>query len=276
MAGSGVGKSTLMGMIARYTEAEVNVIALIGERGREVREFIEKDLGPEGMARSVLVIATSDQGPLVRMRAAYAATAMAEFFRDQGKDVILMMDSVTRFAMAAREVGLAAGEPPTTRGYTPTVFSHLPKLLERAGKNQHGSITGIYTVLVEGDDFNEPIADAVRSILDGHIVLTRELADQGHYPSIDILKSVSRLRSDVTPKDVISSGQGLIRHLATYNKVEDMVNIGAYAKGSNPDIDAALTMIDPIRSFLRQPVAEKATLTQSFQALKKLLADKPS
>jgi flagellum-specific ATP synthase len=178
--------------------------------------------------------------------------------------------------MAAREVGLAAGEPPTTRGYTPTVFSHLPKLLERAGKNQHGSITGIYTVLVEGDDFNEPIADAVRSILDGHIVLTRELADQGHYPSIDILKSVSRLRSDVTPKDVISSGQGLIRHLATYNKVEDMVNIGAYAKGSNPDIDAALTMIDPIRSFLRQPVAEKATLTQSFQALKKLLADKPS
>jgi flagellum-specific ATP synthase len=201
---------------------------------------------------------------------------MAEFFRDQGKDVILMMDSVTRFAMAAREVGLAAGEPPTTRGYTPTVFSHLPKLLERAGKNQHGSITGIYTVLVEGDDFNEPIADAVRSILDGHIVLTRELADQGHYPSIDILKSVSRLRSDVTPKDVISSGQGLIRHLATYNKVEDMVNIGAYAKGSNPDIDAALTMIDPIRSFLRQPVAEKATLTQSFQALKKLLADKPS
>jgi flagellum-specific ATP synthase len=210
------------------------------------------------------------------MRAAYAATAMAEFFRDQGKDVILMMDSVTRFAMAAREVGLAAGEPPTTRGYTPTVFSHLPKLLERAGKNQHGSITGIYTVLVEGDDFNEPIADAVRSILDGHIVLTRELADQGHYPSIDILKSVSRLRSDVTPKDVISSGQGLIRHLATYNKVEDMVNIGAYAKGSNPDIDAALTMIDPIRSFLRQPVAEKATLTQSFQALKKLLADKPS
>jgi flagellum-specific ATP synthase len=276
MAGSGVGKSTLMGMIARYTEAEINVIALIGERGREVREFIEKDLGPEGMARSVLVIATSDQGPLVRMRAAYAATAMAEFFRDQGKDVILMMDSVTRFAMAAREVGLAAGEPPTTRGYTPTVFSHLPKLLERAGKNQHGSITGIYTVLVEGDDFNEPIADAVRSILDGHIVLTRELADQGHYPCIDILKSISRLRSDVIPSDVIASGQELIRHLATYDKVEDMVNIGAYAKGSNPDIDAALTMIKPIRSFLQQPIAEKATLKQSVASLKKLITDKPS
>ena len=276
MAGSGVGKSTLMGMIARYTEADINVIALIGERGREVREFIEKDLGPEGMARSVLVIATSDQGPLVRMRAAYAATAVAEFFRDQGKDVILMMDSVTRFAMAAREVGLAAGEPPTTRGYTPTVFSHLPKLLERAGKNQHGSITGIYTVLVEGDDFNEPIADSVRSILDGHIVLTRELADQGHYPCIDILKSVSRLRSDVTPKDIIASGQNLIRHLATYNKVEDMVNIGAYAKDSNPDIDAALTMIDPIRTFLQQPVAEKATMQQSFQTLKKLMAAKSS
>lgn len=273
MAGSGVGKSTLMGMVARYTEADVNVIALIGERGREVREFIEKDLGPEGMARSVLVIATSDQGPLVRMRAAYAATAMAEFFRDQGKDVILMMDSVTRFAMAAREVGLAAGEPPTTRGYTPTVFSHLPRLLERAGKNQHGSITGIYTVLVEGDDFNEPIADAVRSILDGHIVLTRELADQGHYPCIDVLKSVSRLRSDVSPKDIIACGQQLIRHLATYNKVEDMVNIGAYAKGSNPDIDEALKMIHPIRAFLQQPVAEKAPLQKSFQALKKLLAE---
>ncbi|WP_462323696.1 FliI/YscN family ATPase [Desulfoplanes sp.] len=276
MAGSGVGKSTLMGMVARYTEADVNVIALIGERGREVLEFIEKDLGPEGMARSVLVVATSDQGPLVRMRAAYAATAMAEFFRDQGKDVILMMDSVTRFAMAAREVGLAAGEPPTTRGYTPTVFSHLPKLLERAGKNKHGSITGIYTVLVEGDDFNEPIADAVRSILDGHIVLTRELADQGHYPCIDILKSVSRLRSDVTPQDVITTGQHIIRHLATYNKVEDMVNIGAYAKGSNPEIDAALSMIQPIRAFLQQAVAEQADLAQSFAALKQLIADQPS
>jgi flagellum-specific ATP synthase len=276
MAGSGVGKSTLMGMIARYTEADVNVIALIGERGREVREFIEKDLGPEGMAKSVLIIATSDQGPLVRMRAAYAATAMAEFFRDQGKDVILMMDSVTRFAMAAREVGLAAGEPPTTRGYTPTVFSHLPRLLERAGRNQHGSITGIYTVLVEGDDFNEPIADAVRSILDGHIVLTRELADQGHYPCIDVLKSVSRLRSDVAPGDIIGAGQKLIRHLATYNKVEDMVNIGAYAKGSNPQIDAALTMVDPIRAFLQQPIAQKATLQQSFQALKQLIATSSS
>jgi len=270
MAGSGVGKSTLMGMFARYTSADVNVIGLIGERGREVVDFIEKDLGPEGLARSVLVVATSDQGPLVRMRAAYAATAVAEFFRDQGKDVLLMMDSVTRFAMAAREVGLAAGEPPTTRGYTPTVFSHLPRLLERAGRSSKGSITGIYTVLVEGDDFNEPVADAVRSILDGHIVLTRELADQGHYPSIDVLKSVSRLASDVCPKPVITAGRQLIRHLATFKRVEDMVNIGAYAAGSNAEIDQALEMIQPIRSFLQQPVEDRSALDQSFEALQKL------
>lgn len=275
MAGSGVGKSTLMGMMARYTAADINVIGLIGERGREVVEFIEKDLGPDGLARSVLIVATSDQGPLVRMRAAYAATAMAEFFRDQGKDVLLMMDSVTRFAMAAREVGLAAGEPPTTRGYTPTVFSHLPRLLERAGRSAIGSITGIYTVLVEGDDFNEPVADAVRSILDGHIVLTRELADQGHYPSIDVLKSISRLSSDVTPKNVLTHGRELIRLLSTYNRVEDMVNIGAYSKGNNPDIDHALDMIAPIRSYLRQPVEERATLDQAFAALQKLFPQKP-
>lgn len=270
MAGSGVGKSTLMGMIARYTSADVNVIGLIGERGREVVDFIEKDLGPEGLARSVLIVATSDQGPLIRMRAAYAATAMAEFFRDQGKDVLLMMDSVTRFAMAAREVGLAAGEPPTTRGYTPTVFSLLPRLLERAGRSATGSITGIYTVLVEGDDFNEPVADAVRSILDGHIVLTRELADQGHYPSIDVLKSVSRLSGDITSKETRMHAQRLIRMLATFNRVEDMINIGAYVPGSNPEIDLALEMNQPIRSFLQQSIDERCTLEQSFSLLDRL------
>ncbi|WP_028574040.1 FliI/YscN family ATPase [Desulfonatronovibrio hydrogenovorans] len=271
MAGSGVGKSTLMGMMARYTEADVNVIALVGERGREVVEFIEKDLGPDGLAKSVLVVATSDQGPLIRMRAAFAATAVAEYFRDQGKDVLLMMDSVTRFAMAAREVGLAAGEPPTTRGYTPTVFTQLPRLLERTGKNSTGSITGIYTVLVEGDDFNEPIADAVRSILDGHIVLTRELADQGHYPSIDVLKSVSRLKSDVAPQDSIKHGQKIIRLLAAYNRVADMINIGAYVKGSNPEIDQAIKLIKPINDFLRQDISEKFTLNQSFSLMSSIL-----
>lgn len=272
MSGSGVGKSTLMGMMARYTEADVNVIALVGERGREVLEFIEKDLGPEGMKRSVVVVATSDNSPLIRMRAAYAASAMAEFFRDQGKNVLLMMDSVTRFAMAAREVGLAAGEPPTSRGYTPSVFAHLPKLLERAGRCQAGTITGIYTVLVDGDDFNEPVADAVRSILDGHVVLTRELADQGHYPAIDVLKSVSRLRTDITPPEVLEAGTKLVRHLATYYRVEDMVNIGAYAKGSNPEIDRALTLIGPIRDYLTQTVGEGANLTQSFEAAKELVS----
>ncbi len=274
MAGSGVGKSTLMGMIARYTEADINVIALVGERGREVLDFMEKDLGPEGLARSVLVVATSEQGPLVRMRAAFAATAIAEFFRDKGKDVILMMDSVTRFAMAAREVGLAAGEPPTTRGYTPTVFAMLPRLLERAGNSEQGSITGIYTVLVEGDDFSEPVADSVRSILDGHIVLTRELADQGHYPAIDVLKSISRLRPDVTPAEVVQSGQELIKILATYQRVEDMINIGAYAKGSSQEIDTALHLIGPIREYLKQQVHEQQTLEESYAALRALL-EKP-
>lgn len=267
MAGSGVGKSTLMGMMARRTTADVNVIALVGERGREVVEFIEKDLGPEGLARSVVLVATSDQSPLLRLRLAYAATTMAEFFRDEGRDVLLMMDSVTRFAMAAREIGLAAGEPPTTRGYTPTVFSHLPRLLERAGRAEKGSITGIYTVLVEGDDFNEPVADAVRSILDGHIVLTRELADQGHYPAIDVLKSVSRLAGDVTPPDVRRAAQEVLGILATYARVEDMVNIGAYHTGTNPDIDRALRLIGPIRQFLRQGIEEGASLQESFAAL---------
>ncbi len=271
MAGSGVGKSTLMGMMARYTKADVNVIGLVGERGREVLEFMEKDLGPEGLARSVLVVATSDQSPLVRMRAAYAATAVAEYFRDQGKDVLLMMDSVTRFAMAAREVGLAVGEPPTSRGYTPSVFAQLPKLLERAGRNAKGTITGVYTVLVDGDDFNEPVADAVRSILDGHIVLTRQLADQGHYPSIDVLKSISRLRGDVCPDPVIRAGRAVIRHLATYYRVEDMVNIGAYSQGSNPEIDQALAMIGPIRKFLQQNVTTASPLDDSFARLQALV-----
>ncbi|WP_461210786.1 FliI/YscN family ATPase [Desulfocurvus sp. DL9XJH121] len=271
MAGSGVGKSTLMGMMARYTKADVNVIALVGERGREVLEFIEKDLGPEGMARSVVVCATSDHGPLVRMRAAYAASAMAEYFRDQGKDVLLMMDSVTRFAMASREVGLAAGEPPTTRGYTPSVFAQLPKLLERAGRSTKGTITGIYTVLVDGDDFNEPVADAVRSILDGHIVLTRDLADQGHYPAIDVLKSISRLRADVAPGEIIQTGQTFIRHLATYDRVEDMVNIGAYNKGSNHDIDRAIEMHGPQMAYLQQAVGHGADLDSSYQDLAALI-----
>lgn len=274
MAGSGVGKSTLMGMMARYTEADINVIALVGERGREVVEFMEKDLGPEGLARSILVVATSDQGPLIRMRAAFAATAIAEYFRDQGKDVLLMMDSVTRFAMAAREVGLAAGEPPTTRGYTPTVFTQLPKLLERTGKSTKGSITGIYTVLVEGDDFNEPIADAVRSILDGHIVLTRDLADQGHYPSIDVLKSVSRLRADIAPQESIKAGQQIIRLMAAYNRAADMINIGAYVKGSNPEIDQAIKLIGPINDFLRQNITEKFTLDQSFALMQSIIKKK--
>ena len=275
MAGSGVGKSTLMGMMARYTKADVNVIALVGERGREVLEFIEKDLGPEGMARSVVVCATSDNGPLVRMRAAYAASAMAEYFRDQGKDVLLMMDSVTRFAMASREVGLAAGEPPTTRGYTPSVFAQLPKLLERAGRSQSGTITGIYTVLVDGDDFNEPVADAVRSILDGHIVLTRNLADQGHFPAIDVLKSVSRLRTDVTPADVLHTGRTFIRHLATYDRVEDMVNIGAYNRGANRDIDQAIDIHGPQLAYLQQAVEEGSDLVASFQDLMNLLNPQP-
>jgi len=270
MAGSGVGKSTLMGMMARYTKADVNVIALIGERGREVVEFMERDLGPEGMARSVLVIATSDQSPLVRMRAAYAATSVAEYFRDRGMDVLLMMDSVTRFAMAAREVGLAIGEPPTTKGYTPSVFAQLPKLLERAGRSNEGTITGIYTVLVDGDDFNEPIADAVRSILDGHIVLTRDLADQGHFPAIDILRSISRLRTDIVSKEDVKAGRIITRRMGTYRRVEDMVNIGAYAKGSNPEIDEAIATMPAINAFLCQDVGNRQDLEQSMSKLREL------
>jgi len=271
MAGSGVGKSTTLGMMARYTKADINVIALVGERGREVVEFMERDLGPEGMARSVLVVATSDKSPLIRMRAAYAATAIAEFFRDKGKDVLLMMDSVTRFAMAGREVGLAAGEPPTRGGYTPSVFAQLPQLLERAGKSQKGSITGIYTVLVDGDDFTEPIADSTRAILDGHIVLTRELADLGHYPAIDVLKSISRLRSDITPDQPQADGRILLRHMATFKRVEDMVNIGAYQKGANAEVDKAISMVGPINQFLRQLVAEQEPLEDAFAKLHQLV-----
>ncbi|NDV28248.1 FliI/YscN family ATPase [Desulfovibrio sp. JC010] len=270
MAGSGVGKSTLLSMMARYTVADINVIALVGERGREVVEFIERDLGPEGLARSVLVIATSDKSPLIRMRAAYTATAIAEYFRDLNKDVLLMMDSVTRFAMAGREVGLAAGEPPTRGGYTPSVFAQLPKLLERAGKNQHGSITGIYTVLVDGDDFTEPIADAVRSILDGHIVLTRDLADQGHYPCIDVLKSVSRVRGDIVQGEIVAAGRKVLGQLATFRKVEDMVNIGAYQKGANPEIDTAIQMVPAINEFLQQLIEDKQTIDESFAKLMEL------
>ena len=272
MAGSGVGKSTLLGMMARYTQADVNVIALVGERGREVVEFMEKDLGPEGMARSVLVIATSDESPLVRMRAAYAATAVAEYYRDQGKDVLLMMDSVTRFAMAAREVGLSVGEPPTSKGYTPSVFAQLPKLLERAGRSPKGTITGIYTVLVDGDDFNEPIADSVRSILDGHVVLTRELANQAHYPCIDVLKSISRLKSDISSKEDVADARKILAMMASYRRMEDMINIGAYVQGSNPEVDKAISMHSPINTFLRQAVEEGCSLEDSLAQMRRLAA----
>ncbi len=252
-AGSGVGKSSLMGMIARSTSAQVNVIGLVGERGREVREFIERDLG-EALSRSVVVVATSDQPALVRIRAAFTATAIAEYFRDQGNDVMLMMDSVTRFAMAQREVGLAIGEPPATRGYTPSVFALLPRLLERAGTSPEGSITGLYTVLVDGDDMNEPIADAVRSILDGHIVLTRSLAHAGHYPAIDVLQSVSRLVTEIIPADVQGAGQRLRSALAAYREKEDLISIGAYQRGSDPLVDVAIEQRQAINDFLRQRV----------------------
>jgi flagellum-specific ATP synthase len=268
MAGSGVGKSTLLGMIARNTEADINVIALIGERGREVREFIERDLGEEGLKRSVVVVATSDQPALVRIKGALTATAIAEYFRDQGQDVMLMMDSVTRFAMAQREVGLTIGEPPATRGYTPSVFALLPKLLERTGTGEHGSITSIYTVLVEGDDMNEPIADTVRSILDGHIVLSRSLAAQNHYPAIDILPSVSRTMLEIVDRSHWDAAQKLRNVLATYREAEDLINIGAYAAGSNANIDAAIRLIDAVRSFLRQDVYEKNSFSETVSALR--------
>jgi flagellum-specific ATP synthase len=268
--GSGVGKSTLLGMISRYTSADINVIALIGERGREVREFIENDLGPEGLKRSIVIVSTSDQPALVRIRAAFAATAAAEYFRDRGYNVMLMMDSVTRFAMAQREVGLAAGEPPSSKGYTPSVFSLLPKLLERSGKFTKGSITAFYTVLVEGDDMNDPIADSVRSILDGHIVLDRDLASRGHYPCIDVLSSVSRLMSHLVSSDVKNAAYEIRDLMATYKKSEDLINIGAYKRGSNPRIDTAIDRTDAINSFLKQRPEESAPLPITQQQILEL------
>lgn len=269
-AGSGVGKSTLLGMISRNTAADVNVIGLIGERGREVREFIEKDLGAEGLARSVVVVATSDQIPIIRLRGAQVATTIAEYFRDKGLDVLLMMDSVTRIAWAQREIGLASGEPPTTRGYTPSVFAFLPRLLERSGCSSRGSITGLYTVLVEADDMNEPIADTVRGILDGHIVLSRELAARNHYPAIDVLASVSRLMNDVTTPEHRSLAGRLRDVLATYRASEDLINIGAYSAGSNPKIDFAISKIDAINGFLKQRVDERVSFEATVNALREL------
>lgn len=270
-AGSGVGKSTLLGMIARNTRADINVIALIGERGREVREFIDNDLGPEGLRRSVVVVATSDQPALVRVTGAMLATAIAEFFRDQGKNVLLMMDSLTRFSMAQREVGLAVGEPPVTRGYTPSVFAMLPKLLERAGNSDIGSITGLYTVLVDGDDMNEPITDAVRGILDGHIVLSRALANKAHYPAIDILQSISRVMPAIVADEQMMAMRQLKEWLATYRDSEDLINIGAYAKGSNPQIDMAIDMYQPIRQFLTQGVNDRIDIDESVLQLNDLV-----
>jgi flagellum-specific ATP synthase len=270
-SGSGVGKSVLLGMIARKTRADVNVIALIGERGRELNEFIEKELGEEGLKRSVIVVATSDHLPLIRMRGAFIATAIAEFFRDQGKHVNLMMDSVTRFAMAQREIGLALGEPPTTKGYTPSVFTLLPKLCERAGTSANrGTITGLYTVLVEGDDTNEPIADALRAILDGHINLTRDLATQNHYPAIDVLSSISRVMDDIIDSEHRRYANKLKETLAIYRKAEDLINIGAYVAGSNPKIDYAIEIIEKINRYLRQDIDETTDFNESISQLDQL------
>jgi flagellum-specific ATP synthase len=266
-AGSGVGKSTVLGMIARNTAADVNVIALVGERGKEVRDFVERDLGEAGLRRSVVIVATSDQPALVRIKAAFVATRIAEYFRDGGLDVMLMMDSVTRFAMAQREVGLAIGEPTTTRGYTPSVFALLPKLLERAGTSERGSITGLYTVLVDGDDMNEPVADAVRSILDGHIVLSRKLAAANHYPAIDVLASVSRVMTDVVSPAHAAAASAVRDLMATYREAEDLINIGAYVAGSNPRVDLALARYEDIRAFLRQGVNDVSTFEDAERAV---------
>lgn len=271
-SGSGVGKSVLLGMIARDTSADVNVIALVGERGREVGEFIDRELGPEGLRRSVVVVATSDQPALIRIKAAFMATAIAEYFREQGLDVMLLMDSVTRLAMAQREVGLAIGEPPTTKGYTPSVFAMLPKLLERAGNGKRGSITGLYTVLVEGDDMNEPVADAVRSILDGHIVLSRRLASAGHYPAVDVLESVSRVMPMITTDEHRHAAQRMVDLVATYRESEDLINIGAYVKGSNPRIDQAIAAIQNIRTFLKQDADERVEFGSGVKQLIKMMA----
>lgn len=271
-SGSGVGKSTLLGMIARHSEADVNVIALIGERGREVVDFLEKDLGPSGLARSVVVAVTSDRPPLLRIKGAMVATTIAEYFRDRGKKVMLMMDSVTRLAMAQREVGLAIGEPPTTKGYTPSVFALLPRLLERAGTAKTGSITGLYTVLVDGDDFNEPVADAVRGILDGHIVLSRELAAKNHFPAIDVLQSVSRLMPDLVSSEHMNLAGQFRDLLAAYREAEDLINIGAYVEGSNPRVDRARQFIQAMTGFLRQGMEESRPYRESLAQMESILA----
>jgi len=270
-AGSGVGKSVTLGMIARNTNADVNVIALIGERGREVREFIEKDLGEEGLRRSVVIVATSDKPALVRIKGAYIATTIAEYFRDLGLDVLLMMDSVTRFAMAQREIGLTVGEPPTTKGYTPSVFAILPKLLERAGTTDSGSITGLYNVLVDGDDMTEPIADAVRSILDGHIVLSRKNANSGQFPAVDPLQSVSRVMPDIVSDDHRKRAIIFNEILSTYKEAEDLINIGAYVRGSNPQIDHALSKIGKLRQFLKQDMFDKSVFDSTVQKLNEII-----
>ncbi len=273
-AGSGVGKSVMLGMIAKNTSADVSIIVLVGERGREVREFIEKDLGPEGLKRSVIIVATSDKPSLARIKAAYIGTTIAEYFRDLGKDVVLMMDSVTRFAHAQREVGITIGEPPTTKGYTPSVFAVLPKLLERAGTSKTGTITGFYTVLVDGDDMTDPIADSVRSILDGHFVLSRKIANKGQFPAIDPLQSVSRVMPDIVPTDHRTRAMEFNEILSSYNEAEDLINIGAYVKGSNPQIDHALNKIQDLRKFLKQDMKEKALYEDTIARLETLI-DKP-
>jgi flagellum-specific ATP synthase len=270
-AGSGVGKSTLIGMIARNTQADVNVVALIGERGREVKDFIRKDLGEEGLKNSVIIAATSDQPALARLKAAFTATAIAEYFRDQGKDVLLMMDSLTRFAMAQREIGLAVGEPPVSRGYTPSVFGIMPKLLERSGNTNKGSITGIYTVLVDGDDMNEPITDAARGILDGHILLSRSLANKGHYPAVDVLGSISRVMNDIVSDEHKKISVKFREALATYRESENLINIGAYVKGSNKKIDYSMKCIDNINDFLTQEVEENFVFEETLDRLRKVL-----
>ena len=270
-AGSGVGKSTLLGMIARNSQADVNVITLVGERGRELRDFIEKDLKEEGLRKSILVVATSDQPALVRLKSAMVGTAIAEYFRDQGKNVLLMMDSLTRFAMAQREIGMAIGEPPVARGYTPSVYALLPKLLERTGTSDKGTITGLYTVLVEGDDMNEPVADTVRGILDGHIVLSRELANANHYPAIDVLASVSRVMPDIVDKEHIRSAGFIKNNMAVYRQAHDLINIGAYKKGTDTAIDRSVELIDPINTFLRQTTDEPCTYDETVERLKKLV-----
>ena len=269
-AGSGVGKSTLLGMFARNTKADINVIALIGERGREVKEFIERDMGEEGMKRSIVVVSTSDKPALMRKKAALTATAIAEYFRDQGKDVLLMMDSLTRFSQAQREIGLASGEPPVTRGYPPSVYAEMPKLLERAGNSDKGSITGLYTVLVDGDDFNEPITDTARGILDGHIMLNRKLAHKNHYPAIDILQSISRCMSQIATKEHKALAGKLKNVLATYNEAEDLINIGAYKSGANPSIDYAIEKIESVNEYLRQDVDAKYSFDEEIELLQEI------